>query len=88
MLYVPTQSTPRLTALSQTATLPDTIVLSEKPALGKVSFSHSSHTTKNYNIEGTRPVYCVECHHVEQPEAEAKKIARIKLHSLQIGRRR
>lgn len=74
MLSVPTQSTERLAALSQTATLPDTIVLSEKAALGKVSFSHSSHITKNYNIEGTRPVYCIECHHVEQPEAEAKKV--------------
>ena len=75
MLYVPTQSTERLTPLSQAAKLPDTIVLSEKAALGKVSFSHSSHTTKNYNIEGTRPVYCIECHHVEQPETEAKKVA-------------
>ena len=75
ILWVPTQSTERLTALSQTATLPDTIVLAEKAVLGKVSFSHSSHTTKNYNIEGTRPVYCIECHHVEQPEPEAKKVA-------------
>ena len=75
ILWVPTQSTERLTALSQTAALPDTIVLAEKAVLGKVSFSHSSHTTKNYNIEGTRPVYCIECHHVEQPEPEAKKVA-------------
>ncbi len=73
MLYVPTQSTERLTALSQT-TLPETIVLAEKAALGKVSFSHSNHITKNYNIEGTRPVQCVECHHVEQPETDAKKM--------------
>ena len=74
-LYVPTGSTERLPAVSQTTTLPDTIVLSEKAVLGKVSFSHSNHVTKNYNIEGTRPVHCVECHHVEQPEAEAKKVA-------------
>ena len=53
---------------------PETIVLGEKAALGKVTFSHSNHITKNYNIEGTRPVKCVECHHVEQPEAEAKKM--------------
>ena len=74
MLYVPIQSTERLTGQAQTTTVPETIVLSEKAALGKVTFSHSSHTTKNYNIEGTRPVYCTECHHVEQPEAEAKKV--------------
>jgi hypothetical protein len=74
-LHVPTKSTERLTASSQTTTLPDTVVLTEKAVLGKVSFSHSSHTTKNYNIEGTRPIYCTECHHVEQPEAEAKKVA-------------
>ena len=52
---------------------PETIVLSDKAALGKVTFSHLNHTTKNYNIEGTKPVTCVECHHVEQPLEEAKK---------------
>jgi nitrate/TMAO reductase-like tetraheme cytochrome c subunit len=52
---------------------PDTIVLSEKATLGKVTFSHVNHTTKNYNIEGMRPVACIECHHVEQPLEEAKK---------------
>jgi cytochrome c553 len=72
MLYVPAQSTEPLTTSSQT-TPPETIVLAEKTVLDKVSFSHSNHITKNYNIEGTRPVYCVECHHVEQPESEAKK---------------
>jgi cytochrome c553 len=50
-------------------------VLAEKAALGKVTFSHSNHITKNYNIEGARPVQCIECHHVEQPEAEAKKVS-------------
>ncbi|HKZ81596.1 MAG TPA: cytochrome c3 family protein [Pyrinomonadaceae bacterium] len=54
---------------------PETLVLSEKAVLGKVTFSHLNHTTKNYNVEGTAPVSCMECHHVEQPEAEAKKIA-------------
>jgi len=55
--------------------VPDTMVLSEKAALGKVTFSHLNHTTKNYNIEGIAPVQCIECHHVEQPVAEAKKMA-------------
>jgi hypothetical protein len=53
---------------------PETIVLAVKAPLGKVTFSHLNHTSKNYNIEGTRPVYCIECHHVEQPVAEAKKL--------------
>ena len=74
-LHVLAESTERLTASAQTTTLPDTIVLSEKAALGKVRFSHSNHITKNYNIEGTRPVLCIECHHVEQPETETKKAA-------------
>lgn len=54
---------------------PDTLVMSEKAALGKVTFSHVSHTTKNYNIEGIKPIACTECHHVEQPASEAKKYA-------------
>ena len=54
---------------------PETIVLGEKSALGKVTFSHLNHTTKNYNVEGTGPAACVECHHVEQPAAEARKLA-------------
>jgi hypothetical protein len=63
-------------AVTQEATkMPETIVLGEKAMLGKVTFSHLNHTTKNYNIEGTKPVQCIECHHVEQPEAEAKKMA-------------
>jgi hypothetical protein len=53
---------------------PETIVLAEKAPLGKVTFNHLNHTSRNYNIEGTRPVYCIECHHVEQPGAEAKKL--------------
>lgn len=74
-LHVPSQSIQRFTTPTQTTTLPETVVLSEKAALGKVSFSHANHITKNYNIEGTRPVHCIECHHVEQPESEAKKAA-------------
>jgi hypothetical protein len=53
---------------------PDTLVMAEKAALGKVSFSHTNHTTKNYNIEGIKPIACIECHHVEQPASEAKKL--------------
>jgi cytochrome c553 len=38
-----------------------------------VSFSHVNHATKNYSVDGTKPVGCVECHHTEQPAAEAAK---------------
>ncbi|HEY3037959.1 MAG TPA: cytochrome c3 family protein [Pyrinomonadaceae bacterium] len=62
-------------SISQTPTKPpETLVLGEKAVLGKVTFSHLNHTTKNFDIGGIRPVYCIECHHVEQPEAEAKKM--------------
>src|SRR5687768_8886142 len=57
----------------QSTPQPETVVLSEKAPLGKVTFSHLNHTSKNYSVEGARPVYCIECHHVEQPVAEAKR---------------
>jgi hypothetical protein len=38
-----------------------------------VTFSHVNHATKNYSVDGTKPVGCVECHHTDQPAAEAAK---------------
>lgn len=38
-----------------------------------VPFSHVNHATKNYSVDGTRPIACVECHHTDQPAAEAAK---------------
>src|SRR5215211_7267638 len=38
-----------------------------------VSFSHLNHSTKNYSVDGTKPIGCVECHHTDQPAAEAAK---------------
>lgn len=38
-----------------------------------VPFNHETHSTKNYNIDGTGPITCVECHHTDQPAAEAAK---------------
>ena len=55
---------------------PDILVMAEKSVLGKVTFSHTNHTTKNYNIEGIKPIGCTECHHVEQPASEAKRSPR------------
>jgi hypothetical protein len=48
---------------------PETVTFTTK--LGTVTFNHANHTTKNYNLEGTGPIACVACHHVEQPAAEA-----------------
>src|SRR5215212_11911603 len=38
-----------------------------------VPFSHVNHSTKNYSVDGTKPIGCVECHHTDQPAAEAAK---------------
>jgi hypothetical protein len=38
-----------------------------------VTFSHLNHSTKNYSIDGTKTIGCVECHHTDQPAAEAAK---------------
>ncbi len=60
------QEQPRLTP-------PDVLKLGVDAKLGSVTFSHTNHVTKNYNICGTGPVECVECHHVEQPAVEVVK---------------
>jgi hypothetical protein len=38
-----------------------------------VPFSHLNHSTKNYSVDGTKPISCAECHHTDQPAAEAAK---------------
>lgn len=38
-----------------------------------VTFSHLNHSTKNYSVDGTHPIACVECHHTDQPAAEVAK---------------
>ena len=38
-----------------------------------VPFSHVNHATKNYSIDGTKVIGCAECHHTDQPAAEAAK---------------
>jgi hypothetical protein len=40
---------------------------------GPVKFSHENHTTKNYSVDGTKPIGCVECHHTERAAADAAK---------------
>ena len=46
----------------------------KKPAdAPPVPFSHKNHSEKNYSIDGTKVIGCVECHHTDQPAAEAAK---------------
>lgn len=54
-------------------TPPDVLKLAADAKLGSVTYSHTNHTTKNYNIAGTGPVMCVECHHTAQPASEVVK---------------
>lgn len=54
-------------------TPPDVVTLGKDAKLGGVSFSHTNHTTKNYNITGSGPVACIECHHTAQPATEVAK---------------
>ena len=51
----------------------DVIKLALDHKLGPVTFSHLNHTSKNYNITGTGPIECIECHHVAQPASEVVK---------------
>ena len=46
---------------------PDVVVLGKEAKLGTITFSHSNHTTKNYNLAGTGPIACIVCHHTAQP---------------------
>lgn len=46
----------------------------KKPAdAPPVPFSHKNHSEKNYSIDGTAKIACAECHHTDQPAAEAAK---------------
>ena len=38
-----------------------------------VPFSHVNHASKKYSIDGTKVIGCAECHHTDQPAAEAAK---------------
>ena len=68
-------ATRNLTQTDQTAgrKQPDVLKLATEAKLGTVTFSHTNHTTKKYNLAGTGPIQCVECHHTAQPEAEVVK---------------
>src|SRR5687767_8991712 len=63
---------------AQTPKRPEVLTLGTDAKLGPVTFNHANHTTKNYNIAGTGPVTCVECHHTAQPAAEVAKTPPLK----------
>ena len=64
---------------SQEAKKPqDVYELARESKMGKVTFSHINHTTKNRNLDVTGPVACVECHHTAQPASELAKFPPLK----------
>ena len=66
-------TTPAQEAQSDGRTPPDVVKLATDAKLGSVTFSHTNHVTKNYNIAGTGPITCIECHHTAQPASEVVK---------------
>jgi len=68
---------------AQSKTPQDTYKLStdakkDKAKALPVTFSHVNHATKNYSVDGTKPIACVACHHTDQPAAEAAKTPPLK----------
>jgi hypothetical protein len=53
--------------------IPDVVVLGKDAKLGTVTFHHADHFTKNYDLAGTGPITCVQCHHTAQPAADVAK---------------
>lgn len=56
----------------------DVYVLAQESKMGKVTFRHVDHVTKNRNLDATGPVACVECHHTAQPVSELLKLPPLK----------
>lgn len=55
---------------------PKEVVLSkdsQSDKYGEVPFNHENHALKKYSIDGQSVLTCVECHHTDQPAAEAAK---------------
>jgi hypothetical protein len=70
---------PGLTATQEipkeSKTQPKEVVLgkdSQSDKYGEVPFNHENHSTKNYSVDGTAVIPCVECHHTDQPAAALK----------------
>lgn len=59
----------------ESKTQPKEVVLSkdsQSDKYGDVPFNHETHSTKNYSIDGTSVLACVECHHTDQPATTLK----------------
>jgi hypothetical protein len=59
----------------ESKTMPKQVVLgkdSQSDKYGEVAFNHETHSTKNYNPEGTAVLACTECHHTDQPASALK----------------
>jgi cytochrome c553 len=69
---------PSSTATIVRETPTEVYTLSKDGTEKAVIFNHANHATKNYSVDGTRPIACVECHHTEQPAAEAAKTPGLK----------
>lgn len=40
---------------------------SQSDKYGEAPFNHENHSSKNYSVDGTKVISCVECHHTDQP---------------------
>ncbi len=59
----------------ESKTQPKEVVLgkdSQSDKYGEAPFNHETHSTKNYSVDGTSVLACVECHHTDQPAAALK----------------
>lgn len=59
----------------ESKTQPKEVVLgkdSQSDKYGEAPFNHETHSTKNYSIDGTAVISCVECHHTDQPASDLK----------------
>jgi cytochrome c553 len=66
-------STAQTSQPPQEVKMPEVIVLGKDAKLGAVTFNHVSHNNKNYKIDGSGPIACIECHHTAQPVEELEK---------------
>ena len=53
--------------------MPETVVLAKEAAMGKVAFSHKSHSDGSYKTAAGGPIACIQCHHTAQPFSDLTK---------------
>ena len=67
---------------------PDVVKLAVEHKLGPVTFSHTNHATKNYGIDGSGPIACIECHHAGSPRRKSASTRRSRPRGPPTARRR